>query len=282
VTSVARSDFIGGLSATLLAPPGVASLDWSFPGIVAAYARRLDARAPFVQHAARTVMPAASIVKVLILLAGIARIEQSGRTWSQQIPIRRSEVVAGSDTFGSARAGSSASFEALGRAMITQSDNTAGNVLVDWLGFARIARMAGAAGLHQTKLRRHFMDFATRTAGIDNTTTARDMALLLYGIANGARSGFAGVSGAGCRAVIGLMRRQEDRETIPDGVGPGRTVANKTGELIGVRHDIALVSLGSPRAYVLALLSEDIRDRALAFRRLREIAAAIDRQSALR
>jgi beta-lactamase class A len=277
--TVARMDFLSYLSAAVLAPPAVATLDWSFPGIVAAYAQRLDARSPFAQHAALTVMPAASIVKVLILLAGIARIEHTGRTWSQRISIHRSEVVAGSDTFGSSREGSHASFGELARAMITQSDNTAGNALVDWLGFAGVARMADATGLRQTKLRRHFMDFATQRAGIDNTTTARDMALLLYGIANGARAGFAGVSPAGCRGVVELMRAQEDRETIPAGVGPDRTVANKTGELVGVRHDIGLVSLGSSRAYVVALLSEHIRDRTLAFRRLREIAAEIDRQS---
>jgi beta-lactamase class A len=264
--TVARMDFLSYLSAAVLAPPAVATLDWSFPGIVAAYAQRLDARSPFAQHAALTVMP-------------VARIEHTGRTWSQRISIHRSEVVAGSDTFGSSREGSHASFGELARAMITQSDNTAGNALVDWLGFARVARMADATGLRQTKLRRHFMDFATQRAGIDNTTTARDMALLLYGIANGARAGFAGVSPAGCRGVVELMRAQEDRETIPAGVGPDRTVANKTGELVGVRHDIGLVSLGSSRAYVVALLSEHIRDRTLAFRRLREIAAEIDRQS---
>jgi beta-lactamase class A len=121
------------------------------------------------------------------------------------------------------------------------------------------------------------MDFQARAAGIDNTTTARDMAMLVYGIGNGAASGFAGVSRSDCRRIVRIMLEQEDRETIPAGIGRSAGVANKTGVLAGVRHDVAIVNVGAENAYAVALLSTNITDTAFAYRRLRQLAASIDR-----
>jgi beta-lactamase class A len=274
---VTRLGFLQSSASALLASAAPASPDWSFPGIVAAYARRVDAAVPFVSHNARTVMPAASVIKVLILLAVIAKMEAKGRAWSDALAIRKAEIVGASETFGRSVPGQTATFDALAQAMIEQSDNTAANVLADWVGFERVGLMADAAGLSQTELRRHFMDFTARGAGIDNTTSARDMGLLLLGIAQGcASSGFAGVSRAGCRKIVNLMLDQEDRETIPAGIERPVSVANKTGELIGVRHDIAIVNVAAPNAYVVALLSCEITNRALALARLRQLAGRID------
>ena len=277
---IARLEFLQSSAAALLASAAAGPMDWAFPGLVAAYARRVDAAAPFVSHNARTVMPAASVIKVLILLAVIAKIETQARAWSDVLTIRKAEIVGASETFGHAVPGQTATFDALAQAMIEQSDNTAANVLADWVGFERVGLMADAAGLSQTELRRHFMDFTARGAGIDNTTSARDMGLLLLGIAQGsASSGFAGVSRDGCRRIVKLMLDQEDRDTIPAGVSRPVSVANKTGELIGVRHDIAIVNVGNANAYVVALLSCEITNRALAFARLRQLAARIDAQA---
>jgi beta-lactamase class A len=274
---VARLGFLQSTASALLASAAANPMDWAFPGVVGAYARRVDADVPFVSHNARTVMPAASVIKVLILMAVIGKMEAQGRAWSDVLTIRKAEIAGASETFGLAAPGEAATFDALARAMIERSDNTAANVLADWVGFERIGLMAAAAGLSQTEMRRHFMDFTARSAGIDNTTSARDMGLLLLGIAQGsASSGFAGVSRDGCRKIVNLMLGQEDRETIPAGVTRGVSVANKTGELIGVRHDIAIVNVDNANAYVVALLSCEITNRALAFARLRQLAARID------
>jgi beta-lactamase class A len=274
---VTRLAFLQRSASALLVSAAATPIDWAFPGVVAAYARRIDAATPFVSHNARTVMPAASVIKVLILLAVIAKMEARGRAWSDELTIRKPEIVDASETFGRAVPGQAATFGSLAQAMIEQSDNTAANVLADWARFERIGLTADAAGLSQTELRRHFMDFTARGAGIDNTTSARDMGLLLLGIAQGGESqGFAGVSRAGCRKIVTLMLHQEDRETIPAGISRPVSVANKTGELTGVRHDIAIVDVGRAGAYVVALLSCDFTNRSLAIARLRSFAARID------
>jgi beta-lactamase class A len=278
---VTRLEFLQRSGSIVLASAASRTLDWSFPGIVAAYACRIGGAAPFVSHHDRTVMPAASVIKVLILLAVIAKMESRERAWSDSLTIRKTEIVGDSKTFEHAKAGQRATFGALAAATIEQSDNTAANVLADWAGFEAIGAMADAAGLSQTEFRRHFMDFAARGSGIDNVTSARDMGLLLLGIARGAAaSGFAGASRDGCAKIVDLMLAQEDRETIPSGVSRSDRVANKTGELIGVRHDIAIVNVAAPNAYVVALLSCDFTNRTQALARLRSIAAAIDARAA--
>ena len=276
---IARLGFLQSSAAALLAS-AAGPAGWAFPGLVAAYARRVDGAAPFVSHNARTVMPAASVIKVLILLAAIAKIESQGRAWGDVLTIRKAEIVGASETFGHSVPGQTATLRELAQAMTEQSDNTAANVLADWAGFGRVGLMADAAGLSQTELRRHFMDFTARRAGIDNTTSARDMGLLLLGIAQGsASSGFASVSRDGCRTIVNLMLGQEDRETIPAGIARPVSIANKTGELIGVRHDIAIVNVAGADAYVVALLSCEITNRTQAFARLRQLAARIDAQA---
>ncbi|HTU82760.1 MAG TPA: serine hydrolase [Candidatus Acidoferrales bacterium] len=279
--SVTRAGFLGVCAGALLAAaPACGAIDWTFPGVVAAYARRLTDPAPFVRHDAAFVMPAASTIKLLIALAALDEMERDGIGWGHRLVVRQSEIVGASETFGSDRGGQPATLENLMHAMIAQSDNTAANVLADWIGFARVNAMAGRAGLRATRLRRHFMDFAARAAGIDNTTTARDMGVLAYGLANGTASGFAGVSSRGCRRIVDVMSKQEDRDTIPAGIERRVPVANKTGVLPGVRHDVAIVGLGARDAYVVALLSCEITNYSAALVRLRRLAGAIDAHDA--
>lgn len=224
-------------------------------------------------------MPAASLIKLAIVVGIVRDVDAGALSWTTRLSIAAHEIVAGSERFGGARAGTGASVRALALAMIAQSDNTAGNVLADHLGFARVNAVAASLGLRRTRMRRHFMDFAARARGIDNTTSARDMGELLAGIARGARGMERRVaSEAGCRAIVDFMLRQEDRDTIPDGIGRPVSVANKTGVLPGVRNDVAIVDPFGKDAYVVALLSEfPVGFTLKAYAELRSEAGIVDR-----
>lgn len=259
-----------------VAPCGAAS---EFPGTLAVVAQRVRDDEPFAARNAHVQLPAASVIKLVILI-GIAReIDDGSLRWSDTLAIRSREIVAASESFGSVAPGTRASVRALAYAMVTQSDNTAGNVFADHLGFARVNAVAASLSLRQTALRRHFMDFATRARGIDNTTSAADMATLLLGIERGAIDEHTSVaSPTSCRAILGMMLRQEDRETIPDGIGRHVTIANKTGVLPDVRNDVAIVDPYGERAYVVAILSRFTPSaQARAYALLRDEAHAIDR-----
>ncbi len=234
---------------------------------------------PFAVHDASVALPAASVIK-LVILVGIEREIDAGRaTWHETLSLLSREIVGASETFGTARAGSRATIRRLAVAMIDQSDNTAANALADRLSFEGVNAVAASLGLAKTRLRRHFMDFAARARGIDNTTSAADMGRLLLGIERGARSMPQRVAGASsCRDMVEIMLRQEDRVTIPDGIARRVPIANKTGVLPGVRNDVAIVDPFGSAPYVVAMLSTfPAQMELLAYAQLRATAGRIDR-----
>lgn len=201
--------------------------------------------------------------------------------WSDVLTLRAREIVGASESFGNASAGTRATLRRLAVAMVAQSDNTAANALADRLSFARVNAVADSLDLSKTRLRRHFMDFAARARGIDNTTSAADMGSLLLGIGRGARGKSTRVaSPTSCRAMVAIMLRQEDRDTIPAGIHRRVAIANKTGVLPDIRNDVAIVDPLGGDPYVVALLSQFKPLLATqAYARLRIIAGEVDARS---
>jgi beta-lactamase class A len=276
---VNRKSFVGGaVAAAALVSTGIGLRGWSFPGTVAIFAQRSSDARPFLEYGDRLALPSASVIKLVIAAAVAREIDARRMRWDERLPIERREIVGASESFGDAVPGQRASMRRLVRAMIAQSDNTAANVLADRVSFADVNGVAASLGLEQTRLRRHFMDFAARARGIDNTTSARDMGRLLIGIVRGARGMPVPVtSESGCRAILAAMLAQEDRATIPAGIRRNVRIANKTGVLPDVRNDVAIVDPYGKAPYVVALLSHfKPSDANAAYARLRLMAAEVD------
>ncbi len=263
-----RAQFLAGAAAL----SGIGALP--FPGEYAIFAQRLADPKPFEVRDATAIMPSASIIKLYILAAVEQQVRARSLSWSTTLPIPSHAIVASSAIFEHAAPGSVASIDALCAAMIEQSDNTAGNVLADWTGFDAVNAVAQRSGLPATRLRRHFMDFAARARGIDNTTSAADMGRFLLDAGRAARRG-----DADARRTVGYMLKQRDRKTIPAGIGRRVPVANKTGDLPDVRHDVAIVDPYGAHPYVLVLMSSRLRDQPRALIDLASIAREIDRRA---
>jgi beta-lactamase class A len=251
-------------------------VDFTFPGQLGVYAEHLNDSDSFADFHGGQSFSSASVIKLLIAVGAMRKVAGDGIGLAYRLSIAPSEIVGASDTFATSRPGSLATIHDLMAAMITRSDNTAANVLLDWVGMLETNALADECGFSKTRFARHFMDFPAKAAGYDNVTSPRDMALLAKGIALGVSQGFAGVPAGLCRFIYNQMLHQEDRETIPSAISRPIAVANKTGELTDVRHDVAIVGLGRSDAYTVALLSQSWVHRATAIARLRQIAAAVD------
>jgi beta-lactamase class A len=282
---IARPAFLAGLASIAFARPACADasaareavegIAATIPGRVAVYARELSGREETIALDADELFPAASVVKLAIMLTAYRAIEDGRIALSTPVAFAAGDVVGGSETFGDARAGESAPLGALLRAMIRQSDNCAANALVDRFGFATINGVIARAGLHRTHLRRYFMYFSKAH---ENVTTARDIGTLLFAIERGARGdGDALVSARSCRAMIDTLLGQEDREKIAPGLPRGVPLANKTGELPGARHDAGIVDPYGPRPYVLVVLEKNLDDQDVGVRGITRISRSIYR-----
>ena len=144
--------------------------------------------------------------------------------------------------------------------MVTLSDNTATNILIDRLGMDQItARMQGL-GLPGTRLRRHMMDTAAAKRGDENVSTPDEIARLLQ------------VMQKGMPEAIALLKKPKDnrlRKGLPEGVES----ADKSGELEGVRVDAGVV-FAKNRPYVLVVMTSFLKSEAEGERVIEEISRA--------
>ncbi|HEX4573708.1 MAG TPA: serine hydrolase [Gemmatimonadales bacterium] len=159
------------------------------------------------------------------------------------------------------RVGGRAAIRDLLDLMITRSSNLATNLLIDRVSAARAQATARALGAWSIAVLRGVEDGKAYQAGLNNTTTARDLGVLLRAVAE-----HRAASAASCAAMVAILARQEFNEGIPVGLPPGTRVAHKTG-WIGqvVYHDAALVSPSAGRRdYVLVVLTGGIQEDTVA------------------
>ena len=246
------------------------------PGTVGIYARTMAEGPPLVAYNANLSFPSASTIKMLIMLTAFRHAERNPRLMRQVIAYNSEQLIGGSDFMSHQADGARFTVHELIVPMIQQSDNTASNLLITHFGFAAINEATRAAGLYNTNLRRHFMDFAAIGHHMDNRTTPADMARLLYEIERGTREGIRTVaSPMSCRRMIDIMLGQTDKDTIPAGVPSGVAVANKTGELSNSRSDVAIVDPFGDSPFVLTVYTSGLDSPNEAYGGIARISSAI-------
>ena len=137
--------------------------------------------------------------------------------------------------------------------MITVSSNLATNLLVEKLGVENIRVTVHALHADGMNLLRGVEDNKAYEKGMNNTTTARGLLILLEAIAKGQA-----VDPDSSREMVDILARQKFNQAIPAGLPPGTRVAHKTGELTKVHHDAAIVY--APRPFVLVILVRGLAD----------------------
>ncbi len=152
--------------------------------------------------------------------------------------------------------------------MITRSSNLATNAIIALVGAERAqvtARRLGASTMH---VRRGVEDDKAFAAGLNNTTTARDLGALMEAIATDRAA-----SPDATREMLAILERQEFNDEIPAGLPAGTGVAHKTGQIPGVLHDAAIVYPPEGRApFVLVVLTRGIPDEAVARALIQDVA----------
>lgn len=275
-----RHAFLAGIGALALPSPLRAStfdrieaIARTVPGSIGVCCRRLDDGPPAFEYNSTESFPTASTIKVLIMATAFATEEAQPGTLDTLITTHRKNLISGSDFMSRQPDGARFSVRELLVPMIQLSDNTASNYLMSFFGFNAINAVGAKAGMASTRLARHFLDFTAIVHHNDNTTTPADMATLLYALAHGAREGLTTVaSPEHCKRMIAIMLGQTDRDGIPAGLPYGTQVANKTGELEGVRNDVAIVEPFADSPYVLTVYTKWLKSAPAGYNAMHRIA----------
>jgi beta-lactamase class A len=137
--------------------------------------------------------------------------------------------------------------------MVSLSDNSAANVLIDRVGMDNINSWLAQLGLEQTRLRRRMLDVKAAQEGRENTSTPRELAMMLQALYGGR------VFSKSTTDEFFKMLSTQSFSYIPRLLPTDLTIANKRGNLDGVRNDAGIVFVPG-RPFAIAVMTTFARD----------------------
>ena len=133
--------------------------------------------------------------------------------------------------------------------MITRSDNTATNVLIEKLGRKNISKFMADIGLSGIQVHRKLSVEYDKNSTGSNKMTSLETAKLLAMIAKGEL-----VDYKSCTEMMNILGKQMDNEKIPAGLPKNAKIYHKTGETSKTTHDAGIIKIGG-KSYILSIFT---------------------------
>jgi beta-lactamase class A len=190
------------------------------------------------------VFPAASIIKLPILIAFLQDVEAGKISLTENLVMSRDVIVGESGNMQDSPVGTKFSAYTTLSNMITSSDNTATNMVIKRMGGMEVLnRRFQDWGLTKTRLRNRLPDLYGT-----NLTTAQELVKVMGMLEQGE------LLSSQKATAIDLMKRVETRNRLPRGLGAGATIAHKTGTLSSLLGDSGIVYMPNGKRYLIAVL----------------------------
>ncbi|MGF2038905.1 MAG: serine hydrolase [Nostoc sp. CmiVER01] len=199
----------------------------------------------FVDINGSTSFPAASTIKVPILIAFFQDVDAGKIRLDEMLTMQQEMIAGGSGTLQYKPAGTQYTALEVVTKMITISDNTATNML--------IARLGGMEALNQ-----RFRDWGLTTTTIrnklpdlqgTNTTTPRELGNLMAIVSQGNL-----VSMPSRDLMLDILRRTQRDTLLPSGLGAGARVYHKTGDIGTMLADAGLIIVPTGKRYIASVM----------------------------
>lgn len=202
--------------------------------------------------------PTASLIKVPILVALFDEVEKGNIALDDRVRVLKADKVPGSGMLQHFHDGLEVTIGDLAMLMITISDNTATNMLLDKVPMRRVWEKMEALGLPRTKV--HSKSFLRITSVSPDSsakyglgvTTPNEMAQLYTLLAQGKA-----VSAKADSTMLAIMRRTQSEEKLQRFAG-GVRAAHKSGETEQVRTECTL--WGLQQQVVACVLTKENKD----------------------
>ena len=226
------------------------SLAGNYPGHVGIYLKDLNSDKVWEYNPDR-LFPSASLIKVPIMVAVCEKIKHSELSLDTQITLTRHDRAGGSGSLKWVREGTSLSVMEIIYRMITESDNTATRMLIDYAGIGYFQQAFEDIGLVYTKIYPEGFSLTSGRVARENYTTPREMATLMERIYKGEM-----VDRNLSEFMLDVLKHNKSRSRLRKGLPLGWEIGHKTGLLRKSCHDVGIVF--SPRGdYLIAVLTSD-------------------------
>jgi beta-lactamase class A len=198
------------------------------------------------------VFPQASSIKIHILAELYHQAEQGKIRLGDIVPLPAAVRVGGSGVLNELGESSvSMSIRDYAVLMIVLSDNTATNVLIKQVGMDNVNKFLQSQGAVKTKLQRMMMDVKAAAEGRENIGTPKEVLMVLEKMYRGEI-----VSKKASEEMLSILQKPKSKDgPIRDGIPPEITLANKEGDIEGVRCDVGIVYL-QKTPYVICVMTK--------------------------
>ncbi|HEY9632159.1 MAG TPA: serine hydrolase [Coleofasciculaceae cyanobacterium] len=190
------------------------------------------------------VFPAASTIKLPVLIAFFQDLDAGKVSLNETLVMRRDLITGGSGEIQDRPVGTKFSARETVTKMITISDNTATNMIIDRLGgIAKLNQRFQSWGLKDTVIRNLLGDFKGT-----NTTSSKDMVRLLALVVNNKV-----LSPSSREQALEILRNTVTRTLLPAGLGSGADIAHKTGDIGFLIGDAGVITMPSGKRYLAGI-----------------------------
>ena len=199
----------------------------------------------FVSIEGEEIIASASTIKIPILVAFFQDVDRGKISLEERLIMTEDSLGGGSGTMQYLEPGTKFSALETASKMMTISDNTATNMLIERMGgIEKLNQRFIKMGLKATRLRNPLPDL-TGT----NTTTAEDLGNLLAKIDTGEL-----ISLRSRDRLLYIMRNLVRNTLLPVGLEPGAMIAHKTGDIKSVLGDAGIIDMPNGKRYIASVL----------------------------
>lgn len=208
----------------------------------------------------------ASAIKLPVLVELMRQVEAGEQNLDEIVTLAASDIVPGSGVLQQLTPGKvSLSLRDVATLMVTVSDNTATNMVIDRVGMAKVSSEMSRLGLSSTKLQRKMQDRTAWEENRENLSTPDEQARLLELLYKGEI--LSAESREEIDRILSIPKPGHLRTLLPEGT----RVAHKTGTLSGVVVDVGIVYLAD-RPFIVSAMGNWLSDADEASRAISEIA----------
>lgn len=213
-------------------------------------------------------MRSASMIKVFILACVMDKANRGELDIDETITLRSSDKVGGAGILAGYASGTTLTLREVLELMITHSDNTATNIVIDRVGMSAINDYIRREGYGDTVLRRKMMDYDAIAAGRENFSSVRDLGTFFNRLYN-----YECVGEAYDKIMLEFLVKQTDTDCLPAAL-PDKQIAHKTGALDGLYDDGGIIYSDNGDA-VLVIMTENFTGEYNTIQHMKAFARAV-------
>lgn len=189
--------------------------------------------------------PAASLIKIPVAVALLREIDKGTISWNKKLTLKKYHYASGAGLLRTKKTGTKIKLKEVFRLMLTISDNTATNMIIDLLGgISAVNQKISSLGLKNTRLVNFLGDFKGT-----NKTSPYDMANILEKSLEGNL-----LSDSSRKTFKNILLDVENKSLIKKGLGKYTRFAHKTGTIGICVGDAGIVYLPFRKKIAISII----------------------------